>query len=109
MFWIAGVVLHATVLGIIAFFVLFAAGKAEGFVALLGRLLGYWVLLLAILSIVGGVYCSVTGKQVGPGWMHGPGHGWMHQWSPPGPDGAAPPPPPAAAPTTPAPATPAKP
>ena len=111
MHFIIGAVLHATVLGVIAFFVLFAAGKAEGFVSLLGRLLGFWLLLLAILSIAAGAYFHLKGgKPDEMGWMHG--HGWMHHWGPP--DGAPPPPAqpaatPAPAPTTPAPATPAKP
>ncbi len=88
MTWILGAVLHGTVLGIIAFFVLFAAGKAEGFTALLGRLLGYWVLLLAILGVACGIYGGVTGKPImpmdgvhgGPGWMHHDGPG---PWGPP--------------------------
>ncbi len=110
MHWIVGAVMHATVLGIVAFFLLFAASKAEGLVALLGRLLGYWVLLVAILSLVCGIYGGVTGKPgdvPGMGWMHEHGPGWMHHWGPP-PGGPTPPPPAAAAPAAPAPA-PAKP
>ena len=103
MHWIMGAVLHGTVLGIIAFFVLFAAGKAEGFTALLGRVLGYWVLLLAVLGVLCGVYAGVTGKSMmPPDGMHG-GPGWMHHWDH-GPMMQPPPPPPAAAPAMPAPA-----
>ena len=36
---IAGIVLHGTVLGVLAFFILFAASKADGFVKLLGNIL----------------------------------------------------------------------
>jgi len=105
MHWIMGAVLHATVIAVISFFILFAAGKAEGFVALLGRLLGYWVLLIAILALAGGIYFGVTGK--GPDMMHG--HpGWMHHWGPPGGPMMQPPPPPPP-PGAPAPAAPAKP
>jgi hypothetical protein len=84
MHWIFGAVLHATVLGVIAFFILFAAGKAEGFTALLGRLLGYWVLLLAIAGLVAGIYFGMSGKR--PDMMMGSHPGWMHHWGPP-PDG----------------------
>ena len=94
MHWILGAILHATLLGVIGFFVLFAAGKAEGFTALLGRVLGYWILLLAVLSIVGGVSATLNGgKPFGMDMMHGR-PGWTHHWGPP-PDGG---PEPAAAP-----------
>ncbi len=92
MHWIFGAILHATVLGVISFFVLFAASKADGFVALLGRLLGYWLLLLAILGLACGIYGGVTGKNPMPMDDH---PGWMHHWGPPPPDGgpaSAPPP-----------------
>ena len=103
MHWIVGTVLHVTVIGVIAFFILFAASKAEGFVALLGRLLGYWVLLIAVAALAGGIYFGMTGK--GPEMWHGhPGPGWMHHWGP-GPMMQPPPPPPPGAPA-PAPAKP---
>ena len=92
--WIIGAVLHATVIAIIAFFILFAAGKAEGFTALLGRLLGYWVLLIAIVALAGGISASMNGgKPFGMDMMHGH-HGWHHMGPPP--DGPMMPPPPAA-------------
>jgi hypothetical protein len=96
MHWIVGAVLHATVLGIISFFILFAASKAEGFTAVLGKLLGSWVLLLAVLGLACGIYFGVTGK--GP--MGGPG--WMHHWGPPPGPMMQPPPPPATTPAPPA-------
>jgi hypothetical protein len=105
--------LHLTVLGVIAFFILFAASKAEGFVSLLGKLLGYWVLLLALAGLGIGVFHAVTGKPMGPGWMmhhrgwhHGPPGTFEEQVPPPGtpaPDKAP------AAPEPAKPATPAKP
>jgi hypothetical protein len=76
-FMLVGAVLHATVLGILAFFVLFAAGKASGFTALLGRLLGYWVLLLAVLGLVIGIGSAVTGKPMMGMMGDKP---WMHHW-----------------------------
>jgi hypothetical protein len=77
-------VMHLTVLLTLAFFVLFAASKAEGFVALLGRLLGYWFLLLAVLSIVAAVMFHLTGgKFMGMDMKDHPG--WMHHWDREGP------------------------
>jgi hypothetical protein len=115
-FMIMGALLHLTVLGVIAFFILFAASKAEGFVALLGRLLGYWILLLALAGLVFGVFHAVTGKPVmGGGWMmhH---RGWHHEGPPgtwdepvPPPAGAPAPEKQPAAPEPAKPATPAKP
>jgi hypothetical protein len=106
-FMIIGALLHVTVLGVIAFFILFAASRAEGFVALLGRLLGYWILLLALAGLAFGIFGAVTGRHMmGPGWMmhH---RGWDHM----GPPGTwnEPVPPPTGAPATPAPEQPAKP
>ena len=92
-FMVIGAVLHATVLGVIAFFILFAASKASGFVALLGRLLGYWVLILAVLGLVIGIGSAVTGKPMfgmqGPWMMHGDWH-HMDRMGPPGAEPAAP-------------------
>lgn len=104
MHWILHTVLHATVIAVIAFFILFAASKAEGFVGLLGRLLGYWVLLIAIAALAGGIYFGLNGKPPGEMWHGHPG--WMHHWGPGGPM-MQPPPPPGAVPAPAAP--PAKP
>ena len=101
--WILHAVLHATVIAVIAFFILFAASKAEGFVALLGRLLGYWVLVIAVVGLGCGIYFGMSGKPPFPPGMMGGHSGWMHHWGPGGPMMQPPP----AAPTTPAP--PAKP
>ena len=94
------VVAHITLLLILAFFVLFAAGKAEGLVKVLGTILGAWLILVAAVVIVAVVTRPMFGgKPFGldgmhawhDGWQH---HGWMH------PEGQ---------PAQPAPATPAKP
>ncbi len=53
---------HVLMVAVLAFFVLFAASKAEGFVALLGTVLG-WILLLGAVAIVAaGLLCHFTSK-----------------------------------------------
>jgi hypothetical protein len=106
-----GATLHVTVLAIIGYFLLYTASKADGLVALIGRVLGLWVFLLAILSVVAVATMPMSGgKPFGVDMMHGRGMGWMHRWDRDGapdqqvapattPPGAAP-----ATPSTPAPA-----
>ncbi|MGZ5988054.1 MAG: hypothetical protein ACXWLZ_03280 [Rhizomicrobium sp.] len=106
MFMLVGVVLHVTVLAIVGYLLLYTASRAEGLVALIGRLLGLWVFLLAILSVVAVVTMTMFGgKPFGVDMMHGYAHGpgWMHHWGRDGDrDGGTPP-------ATSAPAAPAKP
>lgn len=103
---------HIALLLILAFFVLFAASKADGFVKLLGMLLGYGLLLVAVLGIVacvtrpmfGGKPFGMDMHDMHAGWMH---HGWMHPDQPPVPattpaPAAVPAPAPAPAPAKPA-------
>src|SRR5271165_5841133 len=72
---IVGIVLHATVLAVLAFFVLFAASKAEGLVKLLGYILGLWLLLLTIGAIAAGAWhCLHPDADHGMDRAH---HGWM--------------------------------
>jgi hypothetical protein len=71
-------VAHVTILLILAFFVLFAAGKADGFAKLLGTLLGWWLVLVAVLMLVAHLTAPMFGgKPFGMDLkaMHG---GWMH-------------------------------
>lgn len=98
------VIIHVTMLLIVAFFILFAAQKADGFVSLLGNILGVWVVIVAVLHIVGLFMPGMMGMK-SPGMMHdGMMHEhWVHGWGGKS-DGAAPMPAPAAAPATPAPA-----
>ncbi len=76
---------HAIVLALVAFFVLFAAGRADGFVKMLGNVLGYLLLILAVLCIVCAVMAPMFGGHpfglsimehmhpgMGPGWDHQP-------------------------------------
>jgi hypothetical protein len=91
-------VAHATLLAIIAFFVLFAASRATGWLKALGSALGIWVLILAVIALI----CAVAapfihvapGRGFGPGMMPGmmngqvmmggPGHmRWRAQDCPP--------------------------
>lgn len=68
--------MHVTLLLIVAFFILFAASKAEGIVSLFGNILGVWVVLVALLHIVGFLMPGMMGKA---GMMEGGMHGhWMH-------------------------------
>ena len=119
MHMLVGTVLHVTVLAIVGYLLLYTASRSEGLVALIGRLLGIWVFVLAALSVlfVGGVG-MFGGKMLGMNMMHGDGHGrgWMHHWDGdesgdehgPPPATMMAPTPPAPAPA-PAPAKPAKP
>ncbi|MGB8365479.1 MAG: hypothetical protein ACLQUZ_13020 [Rhizomicrobium sp.] len=83
-----GLITHVTVLLIVAFFILFAASKAEGLVTALGRILAAWLFVLAILHIVGFFVPGMLGaKGFGPGVMHSEimhGH-WMHWGQQPAP------------------------
>jgi hypothetical protein len=71
---------HAIVAALVAFFVLFAAGKADGFVKILGNVLGWLVLIIAVLWLVGaatmpyfgghpfGLSCLDAPSMMGPHW-----------------------------------------
>ena len=60
---IVGGALHALVAGVLAFFVLFAAQKAQGLVALLGRVLGLLLLVLAILVLAAELTAPMFGGR----------------------------------------------
>jgi len=47
-----GGAVHVIALAVLAFFVLFAASKASGFVKMLGNVLGYLLLVLAVLVLM---------------------------------------------------------
>ncbi len=79
-------ILHATVAGIIGFFVLFAANKAEGIVKFVGTILGWWLWIIAVLSIVCVFVCPRMGDN-GGAWADRM-HGWMHDGGKP--EGAPP-------------------
>lgn len=79
-FLLVGAIIHATFISIIAFFILYAAGKASGFTKTLGTVLGYWVLIIAVIALAGGVTAQMNGgKPFGmdaPMWGHH--HGDRH-------------------------------
>jgi hypothetical protein len=92
--------IHLLMIGVLAFFVLFAASKADGFVALLGTVLGWILLLGAAAMVVLGLLCHLTSKCP-MDHMHGD---HMMMWHD---DGNGPPlPPPGMVAPQPAPATP---
>jgi hypothetical protein len=72
--FIFGVLLHATALAVIGFFVLFAAERATGRVNSIGKLLGLWLFVLAALALIGGIAAIATGRLPGHGmWAHNAG------------------------------------
>ncbi len=84
------IVLHATALVVVGFFVAFAAQKASGGLKSLGTFLSYWLYLLAVLVIVLGAL--FTHRHPG-GWMMGHPGPWMMnnpgQLPPPAPSAPA--------------------
>ncbi|MGH6872746.1 MAG: hypothetical protein ACREHE_14690 [Rhizomicrobium sp.] len=76
--FLVGGILHATFIAILAFFILFAAGKAGGFTRTLGTLLGYWVLIIAVIVLACGVMAGMNGGKVMGMDMMGGHHGWKH-------------------------------
>lgn len=66
-FFLPGALLHVLAIAVAAFFILFAASKAEGFVRFLGNLLGWILLLGAILFLAVAVYTVTTGQH--PPWF----------------------------------------
>lgn len=104
MFGLAGGILHATIIAVVAFFVLFAASKADGVVRLLGNILGLWLIILAVLGLVmTGLF--LVRHHGDKDHMHGL---WVMHWGGP-PPANAPAPQPSAAPASPASSVPATP
>ena len=66
---------HVTILLILAFFILFAASKADGFVRLLGYVLGAWLVIAAVLHVAAPFVPGMSGMH--EGMMHGR---WMQHW-----------------------------
>jgi hypothetical protein len=71
LFFVVAGLLHATLLAVIGFFVLFAASKATGAVKRIGEVLGIWLYILAVLAIIAS---SVWGPAM---WR---AHGGYHAW-----------------------------
>jgi ABC-type sugar transport system permease subunit len=64
---VAHIVIRATALVVLGFFIAFAAQRAEGRVKCLGTYLSYWLYLLAAASVVAGLIWHGA---------HGPRGGW---------------------------------
>ena len=71
-------VAHVTLVLVLAFFVLFAAGKAEGFAKLLGTVLGWWLVVLAVLFVAAFATRPLFGGKPFGMDVHGMHRGWMH-------------------------------
>ena len=69
-FFILGGLMHATVLAVIAFFVLFAASRSTGLLKTIGNVLGAWLFIAA----AGGLVCAVV---FGFSGASHPGYGMM--------------------------------
>jgi hypothetical protein len=95
-FFAFAMVMHTLIIAVVAFFILFAASKADGFVRLLGNILGWVILILGVLGFAFGIVHVATGKEPDMGHDH-----WMMMhWGDRDRDG---PPAPIAAPAQPAP------
>lgn len=51
-----------TVVVIAAYFVLFSSSKAEGGIRTFGKILGVWILLIALMFPIGGAFMAISGK-----------------------------------------------
>src|SRR5215469_11564895 len=71
LFFVVAGLLHATLLAVVGFFVLFAASNATGAVKRIGEVLGVWLYILAVLAIIAS---SVWGPAM---WR---AHGGYHAW-----------------------------
>ncbi len=54
--------LPATILVVVGYFVLFSSKKTDGAVRSFGRVLAFWLFLLALLPPVAGAYVTITGQ-----------------------------------------------
>jgi len=86
-----GAIHHVLVVAVVAFFVLFAAGKSAGFVKILGNVLGYLLLIFAVLLIVCAAFAPTFDGGNGWGGMHA-GMNWGYHMQGPPPAKPAPPP-----------------
>jgi len=101
-------IVHVAMLLIVAFFIFFAAQKADGFVSLFGNILGALLVIGAVLHIVALFVPGFLGMK--PGMMHDGmmRDRWMHHDNAATPAPMAAPAKPAPAPAAPAPSAPKK-
>jgi len=79
---LVGTVMNGTILAVIGYALLFSATRTAGITALIGRLLGIWLFILAALGIVGAATAPMFGGKpfgmdIGP-----PMHHWGDRASP---------------------------
>jgi hypothetical protein len=103
-FFLVHAVIHLLACLTVAFFILFAAGKADGLVKLFGNVLGIVFILIGIAGVVLGVMHHGDHDKMMGDRMHGWDAPWMHGQPPPSAAPANPATPAPAAPATPAPA-----
>jgi hypothetical protein len=65
---IVGGLLHATALAVVAFFVWFTATKAKGWLMLAGKILGAWLVFLALVGLIFAVFAPGMGHHHMRGW-----------------------------------------
>ena len=89
-FFFFGAVHHVVVVAVVAFFVLFTASKAEGFVKILGNVLGYLLLICAVLLIVCAAFTPTVDGRTDFSATHW-GMNWGYHMQGPAPAQPAPP------------------
>jgi hypothetical protein len=92
--FVAHALISLTLIAVLAFFVLFAAQKADGLIRMLGRILGVWLLILAVLAAAAAVTAPMMGGR--PFGMAMPRHmramhcdGWRESSDRPAPSSPA--------------------
>jgi hypothetical protein len=83
---LVGAILHGTLFAVVGYALLFSATRTAGVTALIGRLLGIWLFILAALAIVGAATAPMFG-----GKPFGMDVGAMHHWDDRGPPNQPPP------------------
>lgn len=85
-FFAFGALHHALAVAVVAFFVLFAASKAEGFVRIFGNVLGWLLLVLVVVILACGI-ATIFGVHPFGGWGMGGMPHWGHMGPPMPPPG----------------------
>ena len=56
------ILIPATMIAVVGFFVLYVSGRAKGMVQTVGTALGIWLFVLALLPLAGGAYMTLSGN-----------------------------------------------
>ena len=98
--FILGSLLPATLIAVLGFFTLYAADRSAGRLRAIGRILGYWLFILALLVVAAAAVGSIVGPRHWSGMAHhhnmmgpgGTGWSWPEEKAPPaGPSRQSPP------------------